>query len=452
MAPKVEDDWSDSDDDQEQLDVETSVLLGLPDGPVDSVDDLRDVAVSRMGGHPAFLTSPEPDVSSSQCKNCSNPMELLVQIWCPFEDSPMDRALYVWACARGECQKKDGSVRAWRSLRYNAEYAKKLEAKLEKRRKQEEARKAAEKAKEASKVNPFKISGSYSATSSFGLGTQVFGGENANPFSGQPSAAETNKDDDDDEDREYESESDSEESLVTALASASLEDSPWPAMPAYKPMYLNTTAEYLPPPPKTKVPPGAKIVDLDRDDGKDKDKNMTWLSEAYENSMEVDHVFERFMTRVGYEGKQCVRYDLGGTPLPFSHDKTFDRLFPLLTGPPVPVTKGDFMVQTSPKCVYSPSAVPNCPRCGGERTFECQLMPNLINILKDGEDDGKEAGKKSTEEERQKEVERALKSQNAKGRRGMEWGTVMVFSCKNDCCPEKKSNWAEELVMVQWDE
>ena len=46
-----EDDWSDSD--QEQLsDVETSVLLGVPDGPIDVESDLIDAAVSRIGGLP----------------------------------------------------------------------------------------------------------------------------------------------------------------------------------------------------------------------------------------------------------------------------------------------------------------------------------------------------------------------------------------------------------------
>jgi hypothetical protein len=50
------DDWSDSD--QEELsDVETSVLLGVPDGPVDVEADLVDVAVSRIGGLPVRASS-----------------------------------------------------------------------------------------------------------------------------------------------------------------------------------------------------------------------------------------------------------------------------------------------------------------------------------------------------------------------------------------------------------
>lgn len=42
--------WSDSD---EELEVETNVLLGVCDGPIpDDSTDLVDAAVSRIGGHP----------------------------------------------------------------------------------------------------------------------------------------------------------------------------------------------------------------------------------------------------------------------------------------------------------------------------------------------------------------------------------------------------------------
>ena len=46
-----EDDWSDSD--QEELsDVETPILLGVPDGPIEVEEDAFDAAVSRIGGFP----------------------------------------------------------------------------------------------------------------------------------------------------------------------------------------------------------------------------------------------------------------------------------------------------------------------------------------------------------------------------------------------------------------
>ena len=51
MPPRDEDDWSDDDDD-EVLDTVTSVQLGVPDGALDSQTDLRDAAVSRIGGLP----------------------------------------------------------------------------------------------------------------------------------------------------------------------------------------------------------------------------------------------------------------------------------------------------------------------------------------------------------------------------------------------------------------
>jgi pre-rRNA-processing protein TSR4 len=127
MPTKAEQDWSDSDSDCDPSgDVETSVQLGIPDGSISSKTDLCDPCVSKIGGHPVrvlnssvsplvnnlqsqtFVMPHHPDISCSQCKNCSSLMQMLVQIWCPLEDSPMDRALYVWACPNGSCQKKDG--------------------------------------------------------------------------------------------------------------------------------------------------------------------------------------------------------------------------------------------------------------------------------------------------------------------------------------------------------
>lgn len=51
MAPRPADDWSDSDED-DLSQVETSVLLGVPDGNIDVQTDVIDAAVSRIGGLP----------------------------------------------------------------------------------------------------------------------------------------------------------------------------------------------------------------------------------------------------------------------------------------------------------------------------------------------------------------------------------------------------------------
>jgi hypothetical protein len=46
-----------------------------------------------------------------------------------------------------------------------------------------------------------------------------------------------------------------------------------------------------------------------------KKQHVSWATETYENSLPMDHVFERFTKRVGYEAKQCVRF---ATNLSFS--------------------------------------------------------------------------------------------------------------------------------------
>ena len=51
MASSTRQDWSDEEDD-DVIRTETSVFLGIPDGPVGSASDLKDAAVSRIGGLP----------------------------------------------------------------------------------------------------------------------------------------------------------------------------------------------------------------------------------------------------------------------------------------------------------------------------------------------------------------------------------------------------------------
>jgi pre-rRNA-processing protein TSR4 len=355
MAPHFDDsddNWSDSDE-EGASDVKTSVLLGVPDGPVDTPSDLRDAAVSRIGGHPvryllvyseytcltivkAFLTSAEPPFQSSQCKICSDPMELLVQMWCPFEDSPMDRALYIWGCASSQCQAKPGrcvdqlchqapflnlinliSIRAWRGLRFNETYADKLAAKSARQQEKNKVKEQINTNSIAGKANPFSVRmvssehildltlsiqmGASAPPNPFGLGDQIFGKDLDDPSS--KSIGDTDEDGASDD----ESDASLDESIVTALASLPLDDSVWKAAPSYPPLYLSTLGEYLPPQPKAKLPPGVQVTDPDHENSRKDAKDISWAMEPYENSLDVDQVFERFAKRVGYEGEQCVR-------------------------------------------------------------------------------------------------------------------------------------------------
>lgn len=131
------------------------------------------------------------------------------------------------------------------------------------------------------------------------MGAQIFG--NAPAPVPQPE-----QEPEDASDTESDSGASSEESLLTAMASTTLEESPWLSAPSYPPLYLSTSSEYVPPPPKSKLPAGTHVEDPNEGDRKGS-KDFSWAFEGYENSMNVDEVFERFTQRVGYEGEQCVR-------------------------------------------------------------------------------------------------------------------------------------------------
>ena len=85
-------------------------------------------------------------------------------------------------------------------------------------------------------------------------------------------------------------------------------------------------------------------------------------------------------------------------------------------------------------------------------------MPNLINTLSPTLEDGMgKKIKKMTDEERRKQIELFLKKSEANKdeKRGMEWGTCLIFSCEKNCCLEDgkdvKEVWREEAVYIQWD-
>ena len=72
--------------------------------------------------------------------------------------------------------------------------------------------------------------------------------------------------------------------------------------------------------------------------------------------------------------------------------------------------------------------IPRCASCGADRVFELQLTPHAITEL---------------------EVEEASTD-------GMEWGTVIVGVCSEDCVQQGQAvgevGYLEEWVGVQWEE
>ncbi|KAI9464561.1 programmed cell death protein 2 [Lactarius psammicola] len=452
MASSEQQDWSDSDEDDLSK-VETSVLLGIPDGAIESPSDLKDAAVSRIGGLPALL-SPRALPDSSHCRHCENPMELLVQLWAPLQDSPYDRAVYVWGCANSGCQRMPGSVRAWRGLRYNEDYAFKLERKFARKRLHGAAQSELDAHTTYQTVNPFAMSGDINNKSNFGIGSDVFDSvAQPGPPGAITSQVSGSEEENADSDGETASTS-SSKSLVVALASATLTDSSWTSSPLYAPQYLSTISEYIPCPKKI---PDQHTAGAVADVRADQQESHTWSSEKYENSMRTDHVFDRFNERATHEPQQCVRYDLGGTPMPFADDDLYKQLFPLSPGISglATVTKSVFNARhPSPRRGYDVASIPSCSHCGSRRVFEC---PNYAKFDKhtSAQDPALIVIVAATTDEERKEVVRKLLKGEAHGR-GMEWGTILVFSCEKDCClgpgnKDKQDVWSEELVLVQWD-
>ncbi|KAF8299305.1 hypothetical protein DL93DRAFT_2067875 [Clavulina sp. PMI_390] len=486
------DDYSDSDDSDVE-ETQTTVLLGLPDGPISTAGDLSKPRISRIGGTPVYpIGVPTPSLSVSTCDTCQNPMELLVQLWCPLESSAFDRTLHVWGCSRPGCQRKQGSVKSMRALRYNAKYAAKLEA-----RRQIQAAKKAAVPKAKSTVNPF-------STSAASSGPQLFGGgfgddetpnddawgaqaEGDAESSGDPSSASEGEDEGEDEEEESAPAPPTSTSDEVSALAASLEEttiSSKPSAPSHPPLYLDTVFEYITPVVTNDA--ASKFAKKTASQSQDGGDNP-WGVEGYEKMQGIDEVFERFVARVENEPQQCLRYDLRGTPLPFATESTYKHLFPLESSVPaapgtrVAVTGGKESISAAQpnssndagRRVYDPRTIPVCDACGSNRVFECQLMPNLINVIRQARragaaDSNKKNKNKQTDEERRAEVARILKGEvdpadggESGGLLGdMEWGTAMVFSCEKDCCRvkgadgvwvEAKQGWKDEYVLIQWD-
>ncbi|CBQ73262.1 conserved hypothetical protein [Sporisorium reilianum SRZ2] len=421
MPRPPSDDGYDSDSGSE---FDTSdVQLGLADGPLEA-DDETNPLVSRIGGRAAWLpmkSNPTQDVA--QCSSCKQQMQLLVQIFAPLVESPYDRCLMVWGCARPACQRNSvSSLRVIRTLKFNTRWAAKLEKQKAKRLAREQAKKereaAAAKAKqeqeERAKINPFSAP---AGGANAGLGGMLFGGGSDNPFappSAPTAAAQTptkeaeadSKDDDysseDEDDEESESERLAEElALKSDLAAAQpTAESAWvESSTRYPPLYLNTVPEPSSSSVSKKLSKDEAAMlksasasgALAQNDVDDADLKG-FAKEGYEKMLldGIDDTFERFLKRVSVEPRQAVRYEFGGEPIAFhAKGKIYDLLWPKQPKPKagagVAVTKSQFKSGVSANAgerPFSARAVPPCPHCGSARVFEAQLMPNLINLLK----------------------------------------------------------------------
>lgn len=370
------------------------------------------------------------------------------------------------------------------------------------RRCEEQQRKREHEQVELKKTNPFGQSSA--APTSAGVGSNIFGGafrgapgSNSVPAQSAVSSKKaehsqsghkdtlnlsSNSDGSDDETEEQDRFSE-ELAMKTAVKEAISSREDWTSSaPAYRPpLYLNTVPEA-----SSLARAGERASDAKLTAKVDTNlkacggctaadataEELRGLErEAYEHMVldGIDEILERFIARVSAEGRQVVRYEMGGLPLPFSaQGDVYNVLWP---------SKAPQVSQTSAPSdrQYDASRVPPCEACGGPRIFEVQLMPNLVNTLRAEKIEGSEkagAELRSTqnvdkETRKRQELEAALgKRLVASGRPdreptmdsklGLIWSTALIFVCEQDCCIPRDGvtgeTWREEWVGLQFED
>lgn len=396
--PPYDSDSSSGDDDDGAHDVQTNVTLGYVTA------DLTGDDVSHIGGHPSFLDpNTPPPASFSRCKICDQQMSLLIQLQADLSQHfPGDaRRLHVWCCRKKQCSRRGGSIRAYREIK-----------------------KAPKRQKKPSKP----LVAASASSSKQDLGSQLFGGSappqttNLNPFSSsqlsslaakppQPPAPEP----------PTTTFADKLKITSEPTASAAAEKQPWPPENAFPPpfphFYLDAEAEYLDPEPSTSTngeSSNSRVVDLDEPGA-----SAAAEKDLYESPH--DKTFDAFTRRLAQNQEQVLRYDFRGSPLLYNSTDAVATCFV------TPHAAGGAKVKV--RASGPARGIPSCQSCGSARVFEMQLVPNLIfEVEKDDED--------------------AMQLDGT----GMEWGTIIVGTCANDCGEEGVVVWREEWCGVQWEE
>lgn len=183
---------------------------------------------------------------------------------------------------------------------------------------------------------------------------------------------------------------------------------PWPETSAFPPPFrryhLDAAGEELEPEEKTpEQAAGRSKTQYDTEDA-----SVNALDRGNFES-DIDKTFQKFSDRIAQNPEQVLRYEFKGQPLLYSGTDDVGSRFV------VPHGKSG-----------APRGIPRCDSCGGQRVFEVQLVPGVIYEL---------------------EKEEALNLDD-----GMEWGTIIVATCANNCGEAGEISFRDEWVGVQWEE
>lgn len=382
-----------------------------------------------------------PSAPLAKCRVCKDLMVLLLQLNGDLPDHfpGHERRLYVLACRRKTCRRREGSVRVLRGVRISESSAKErrkdnAEAELKSPSSLPQPKAVASTnigeslfgvkpagSSSSSSSNPFSTTSSTTTAGPF----NAFSTSSTNPFS-TPSLPQLSE-----LAAKPAQEPISAADLPRSFASAvSLNTppptygpvpppEPWPQdsdFPPPYPLYYLVDADYE---TLDKVPYEAPIprqtMDIEEEGSSNSQRED---KDAYEST--IDKTFQRFADRLAQNPEQVIRYEFRGQPLLYSKSDAVGKLLAPSSALNAKVVVGQGGA--------SGGRIPRCENCGSGRVFEVQLTPHAITEL--------EAEDWSLD--------------------GMEWGTIIVGVCEKDCLPRGtdpgKVGYTEEWAGVQWEE
>lgn len=263
------------------------------------------------------------------------------------EGTYYDRALYVFACGEAACRRKEGSVRALRSIRRDAK-SEAAEKKREEDERAAEEKKGEEKKKEIEQMSKNIFSSESSDSNNAFASANPF--EQADPFAKKQEAAKPQE-----SAKEEPAASTTEKKRVSS-------EQVYPAYPCY---YITVENEYIGPQKPDPIADKAKpeildeAAELDVGDeagSSSAQKDLINEIEAASN----DQVFQKFVRVVEHNPDQVVRYDQPLEPLLYSGEGDVAKTL---------------TENTIPKSAN-----------GSSRKVELQVMPHAIMVLEEYQD------------------------------------------------------------------
>ncbi|XP_076861738.1 programmed cell death protein 2-like isoform X2 [Brachyhypopomus gauderio] len=173
-----------------------------------------------------------------------------------------------------------------------------------------------------------------------------------------------------------------------------------PTAPAFQPFYISVVEEKDLVAHKDMEHAYRLLKEYEEREGVTVEENSSNEAEGVESYEKTeakhgDAVFSRFMKRISLCPEQVLRYNWSGSPL-------------LLMKPPSILKQ----------------IVPACAHCGSPRVFEFQLMPALVSLLHNTDPSSELV---------------------------LEFGTVLVYTCRESCWMSGSNVPVEEFIFVQAD-